>query len=415
MENKGKTTRRLFSVIVALMPLLNEYSIKGVPGSLADIGCLIMVVLIFARRSIRTIGLTKGFFVCLCLLLANNMLYLLLDHDALGDERLYLRLYIYIFVILFGFIEMGDLVYGIKTLRVVAIGTSIYCWIQFIAIKILHVYLPSYLPFFQYREDLDAENAYMEYTYFYRPHSIFSEPSIFCEYILIYFAILLSYKEFHKIIGNQKSELVRFIEVIFFTATLFITGSTTGTVGNLIFWGLYVVNMVKKRRFMFRRRYMILLPMVVTSAYYIFHYYVFQTSTYKIFVQRTFIDRSALIGRFGNVCKIFDVNVWQFVAGRGFAFNRVVDEVGWIPGFALVFAYFGLIGVLSILLILLSLWFKIGKENLFGKFMFFNFIVMNLTSYPFFSSFLITDLFYFFLSIKETETAEGPAIARNVA
>lgn len=409
MANSEVTlNKKIFCVIVVLMPLLNGYSINGIPGSLADIGCLILILIIINSKRLVIDRISWIFVPYLVLLLLNNVVYILLGTNALANQRYYIRIYAYIFVLAFGVVQFGDLNYAIRVARFISIITSIYCWMQYFSIKMLNMILPSYLPFFEHRNDLDLENSYINYKQFYRPHSIFTEPSVFCEYILICLVLLLSVRSSETESGQKNKSWKITAEAVFITATCFITGSSTGIVGAVIVWGLYIARMVRISKIRIKIWHFILLPVVAVTGIYII-----QSSTFWIFVQRFFVDKSSILGRFDGIRNIASISFEQQLFGCGFAFDSVVKKIGWIPGFALVLVYFGIIGLAVLFYVLLELYRMTGKNNLMGRMLFFLFVIMNVTSYPLFSAFFVTDLFFILLAIVCAGRAESQAIKTN--
>lgn len=122
------------------------------------------------------------------------------------------------------------------------------------------------------------------------------------------------------------------------------------------------------------------------------------TPMFRIFVTRVFVDHSSLSLRFGNLKDIFNEDCLVLLFGRGFVYDAVVKEIGWIPGYALVLVYYGLAGLGILSAVSCILYSRIGKKNCLGKAVFLYFVIMNCTSYPLFSSFFLTDLFFIFHS-----------------
>ena len=142
-------------------------------------------------------------------------------------------------------------------------------------------------------------------------------------------------------------------------------------------------------------------------------YYIIQSSTFLIFIQRFFVDRSTITGRVDGIKNIAGISFEQMLFGRGFAFESVVEEIGWIPGFALVFVYFGFAG-LAVLSVNLLLIYRMMKNNLMGKGMFILFVIMNCTSYPLFSAFFVTYLFFILLTIVYYDSIDIQPIKNRV-
>lgn len=387
----------MFSVLICLLPLLNAYSVKRIPGALSDIAIVFMAVMT-AVSLVRNPRISYSGYGNLFLPYAVVIFFSFLFHTELsGAVTDYLRQFFMLFIAVFGLSRFGSFSAAFKALEVTAVFTSIYCWMQVFFLYVRNTILPSYLPFFEHRSDLDFEYQYLNHKSYYRPHSIFSEPSIFCEYILLYFILLL----FHDMSGNQagllsegksirKYKRKKFVKILFITATCFITGSTTGILGCVIFLALYFWRSILKADNMLQKtgKYF---PLIAAALLCLMN-----TPMFRIFVTRVFIDHSSLNLRFGNIGYIFDGDFLYVLFGRGFAYDDVVREIGWIPGYALVIVYFGMAGLGILLAACGILYHRISRKNYLGKAVFLYFVIMNCTSYPLFSAFFLTDLFFIF-------------------
>lgn len=379
------------SVLVCLLPLLNTYSVRHLPGALSDIAIMCLVIMT-AVTLLKKPVIRYGEYGNVMLLYAFVVFFSFLFHYELTETMTdYLRQFSMLFIAVFGLSRLGNFAAAFRTFEVTAIFSSIYCWLQVIFLYAADTILPSYLPFFEHRSDLDFENQYLNYKKYYRPHSIFSEPSIFCEYILLYL-ILLLFKDLPGSDNTKKYKKRQFCKTLFITATCFITGSTTGIIGSVIFLCLYFWQTVIKTNKIIQKigTY---IPVIAAAFLCLVN-----TPMFRIFVTRVFVDHSSLSLRFGNLKDIFNEDCLVLLFGRGFVYDAVVKEIGWIPGYALVLVYYGLAGLGILSAVSCILYSRIGKKNCLGKAVFLYFVIMNCTSYPLFSSFFLTDLFFIFHS-----------------
>ena len=314
LERKFKNSlKKAFSIISIIIPVLNNYSLKYIPGSLSDFAiCVLLIIILISyfidpRINYSRIGIAFSPYLLyiiisflICCIMRNKFSHFVID---------YFRQILIFMIVIFGIEKCSDYETGKKSIEVISILSSIYCWIQLISMQIFRLYLPSYIPFFEHMESLNREYLYENYTQFYRPHSIFPEPSIFCEYILVYLTIILFEKN-----KNTKNSMLS----VFITLTCMITGSTTGILGSLVLWSLYLY-LEKGRIFVVNARNVLIFFSLLISVPIITKNDVFQ-----IFFRRVFLDNSSVIGRFGHIPKIFGRSMLSSFFGEGFAIYRIL-------------------------------------------------------------------------------------------
>ncbi len=405
-QNRKKLTSNIFSMIVVLIPLLNNYSIQFLPGSLSDWAAFILVgIVLFQYICVPILNLDKIEIVVLAYfgVVYLNFIVYIFTAEKINDVLLdYFRQFLFLLIVIFGIKKCGDLNIGRKILRLTTLLSCLYCWMQYIFIHAFRIVLPSYLPFFQHRSDLDLEFEYAFYPQYYRPHSIFSEPSIFCEYILICLMTETFFSLYDK--RTENNILIKF----FITITCFITGSTTGIVGAVFIWILYAFAK-GYYKLKVEKGVLFLIPFILIGFYFIVG-----SNSFWIFIQRFFVDKSSLSGRFDNINFLWNRGLRDILMGQGYTSEKTAQDIGWIPGYALVYIYYGLIGIIVLLSIIIIIYICLKKGNKLGRAMLMLFVIMNMGSYPLFSAFLLIDMFFIIKSFdlykENNQLMDSPSI-----
>ncbi len=352
MVNK-RFVKKIITILFLIQPILEAYYFKGRSGTVSDyillflILCTIPLLMINHKLSLKFCDLE--FFPFFLLIFVNFIRMLSSSTFSISQFSDYLRVIAYYFIVIFLIKRFGDIKFAKKTMEMLSVVLCVYCLLQYIFMLLFRIYLPSYFPFFEHRADLDREQAYINYPQYYRPHAIFSEPAHFCEFILIYLALLL--------FENKQSKYSIFMRV-FTTFVLFVTGSSTGIVGSVILWGLYgILNYKGKLRIGRNKLWLFLILFTVAIVVIV------RSTTFSIFVSRFLISDSSIEGRLGNVARLFGDGLKNAVFGYGLNYDYIISRFGWLPGYALCYAYFGGVGLLMFLWALFSIYKKLGKNK----------------------------------------------------
>lgn len=383
---------KIITIILIILPILEEYTISGMPGTAADIVMLMVVgiylcdLLIGGKIKNKEINSEFGIFV-ICIV-ANYVISLIVERIGFGNTIDYLRLSLIYLTVILLFRKYVDYKIAILTLKIVGLLNCIYAIIQYVGIVIIGVYVPSYLPFFQHRTDLDIEEAYLEYASFYRPHSIFAEPAHFAEYILLYLFIVMW--------KNNKTKVDLILE-IFITGCLFLTGSSTAIVGAVLVWLLLVIKLVKENNLKLDGIKMLIMIFVGAVAIKV----VSSSSTLSIFITRFLVDKSSISGRMDNVGFYNDMSIYELIFGNGYNYDYMVENVGWLPGFSLLLWNLGIIALIIYTLALIKVYIS-NKKNKWAFSLLLIFCVLNVVTEIGFSYFCIP----YFLIIMSSEQEE---------
>ena len=366
-RDNNTALKKLLTVLTVLLPIADEYSLQNINGSVADWTLVVIValyiLLIGVRRRVFKIDEYSGFL----LVAIYGIFSLLLNCNSISVFSDYIRfLFIYFFVI---FISKKylDFQYGLKAIEILGFVNCIYSDLQLVAIRIMNVYLPSYLPFLEHREDLKTEFNYLNYSQFYRPHSIFSEPSHFAEYVLLsLIAILFFYY------GNKTT---KYIVAGFISLSLLLTGSTTAVLGTTLIWVFYILKLAKERELKFNPK----IGLIVILAIAIFFVIIIRSSSFQIFVTRFFEDHSTVTLRLGDSKSLRNITGINSVFGIGLKYDYVAEKFGWLPSYGLIYAYFGIVGEVLYIIAFFYMAVKL-KKNRTSKLILLFFLIMNIAT-----------------------------------
>lgn len=328
---------KIITIILIILPILEEYTISGMPGTAADI-VMILVVGIFVldvyfKKKIKVSEISSEFGMFVIFIFINYILSLIFEKIDFNHSIDYIRLaLIYLSVI---FLMKKYIVYetALFTIKLVGFLNCVYAVVQYIGIVILGIYVPSYLPFLQHRIDLNTEEAFLGYSMYYRPHSIFSEPAHFAEYILLYLFLVMWKK------NKTKWDLI--LEV-FITGCLFLTGSSTAIVGAFIIWVMFVIKLIREHKLKVTGMKLLFFTVVGAFAVKI----IAESSTLIIFIKRFIEDKSSISGRMENINFYSKMSIYELIFGRGYNYEYMIENVGWLPGYGLIIWNLGIVGVL---------------------------------------------------------------------
>lgn len=390
----------LIGILLLLQPLLNSYSITGIQGSLSDISIVIIIgiwLLLVAPQKELSIRKHRIFFLPFLgyIMISWIATTALCSDNVFADYfRIVIRYFLLVTLILPD-IKINNQIK--KWFSTFSFLLTIYCAMQYIAMNFWKIYLPSYIPFFNFREDLKYESDYLNYPWFYRPHSIFQEPAHFCEFTLVYLALLLFDKQ-----SNVKNYALR----IFVSAVILLTGSTTGFVGVIILWGLFVKTKINRK---VSKDEIVSFIIIIPIAIFMISRIILNSNSFNILIQRIFLSGSAMESRFGNIVGVLNQkrNLVHSIFGSGYKFDYFADKIGWLPSYTMILLYFGILGLTLFLFSLTMIYVHLPKNKL-SKSLFILFIILNIATEMFFDMHLVMYLFVIFCYEEKTSYAKLP-------
>lgn len=375
--------KKLFTIIIVMYPILNMYATPIASVSVSDLLLLFWVglsLIISIKRKMYNIKSTVVPFFILLIYMIIQLLILIMIKDNEYSHEIFLptiRLLFYFFVIAFYTKENFIPELGLKIFKYAALFASFFIIGQKILLDVFKIYIPGTLKFLPLMNDSIYDyNAGMYDGKNYRLRSVFKEPSYFAIYVGLYFAI--------SVINMKNSWIKVNIPLL---VGLLISASTTAIAIialTIILFFMKILNKLNNKNTLYIIIFIIFL--IIGICMYI------KTKSFNTFYERTFVNKNAVDGRFGNYKEIFTNkdSILEIVFGNGI---HKVDY--YIPTIPRIFYYFGITGMIyficiaglgliklknesrTTLIVLIALSF--ASELLFGQFilLYMAFIAMN--------------------------------------
>lgn len=218
-------TERLFSISIILLPFLYQY--KGV-GSIVSLGEIVVAiftfVLLFDDHLILT-NIDYNLLVFYVISLATTMCCLFMDYFEIGETGTVIaRMVLYAFVINEARSHF-DIKIVVQFYTIFVAILSIYLIVQYIYYLGNGGYLPIYLNYsWQFPPEARPADLAINFQWYYRPSSLFLEPSYFALYVLPCICLLL-FK-----IKKTKQEIV----ILFLSAIAILLSTASSGIAGLI-------------------------------------------------------------------------------------------------------------------------------------------------------------------------------------
>lgn len=228
--------KKIFTVLIALFPVLSVYSAYIPSVSIADLGLIITTLFIiiekFCIKKKLKFNLNKflmPIFLFFIYIIISFLIQLILDS---GVEILStIRFLLYILILIMGF-DYFDFKFGIKILKYATLIISIYTIIQFSFFIILHVTLPWRVPGLKVMdESFILKEASTYYLTFYRPTGVFLEPTHLVQYIFVYLVYILFRVDSKLDLKNA----------IIISTAIVCSGSSLGMFLLIVTWGMWAI------------------------------------------------------------------------------------------------------------------------------------------------------------------------------
>lgn len=320
-------------LLLAASPHLLSYSIGF--GSLHLLDAFLFILLILNLHKINQISFPiAGYFL---ILIICCFFHLLLD---VNNNISFLSQLRYFYYLLFALLIVPILKSSEKMNRAYEIIVYIavyFLFFQWIVILSTGIYVPGYLPGLELmREELQTFSEQAILSDWFRPRSIFNEPSNFGLFVGSYFFI----KSFER---KQIS-----LGELFIALALIVSFSTTGFLLLILSIFIRAIEALKKVK--------IGTIINVSSFFIILVIFILIVDLGENVFGRI---EQAMFGRIDGYSDLFkyfnDSNLTRLIVGAGFGFK--VTEV-WLPSILNIFIYYGFLGLLSFLFLLAQFIYK---------------------------------------------------------
>lgn len=379
---------KLYCLIIPVLPIMGMYGFSELPFlTFSDYLLMICYILwgIYALNKKK--AQCRGIFLPLVVyLLLHPMIlasYAASDIDWVDAIGTSWRLAFYVFPLCILSPYYLDKHLLIKTFRFIGLTSSVYAIAQFCFGTFLSISLSPYLPFLPIlREGIEKQQlGWIDYGWMVRARAWFSEPST-----LAIFLILAAFIELFILNSQNKKKFL----VCYFLG-IFISHSSTGTVGLLFLLMSYAYIYVKRKKSKIPIRVMlgVCLIMPIVILFLIRSGYVAQ------FISHAFVDGAGLSqqSHFSSITGVFqkDFNLFEILFGNGM--QETVE--GYLPGWIRTFYSLGIVGIIlysyafilsmrqnssaRMVLVMLFSFLNIGTEIMLGVYLLLYFSVLEIS------------------------------------
>ncbi len=322
--------KKLFTFIIVIFPILGAY-ITPIPSiTISDMLLLAIIpfIIIEMFKDRKKIKLNMGMGIIFLYTLIQLLVITIFCDSEYVDKLLLptVRLIVYFGIIALFSKSYFDIELGKRLLKIFAMFATYFLIIQVIFFYIFHIYIPGNIPGLQEPKVMELYNNAMENATSGRLRSIFLEPSAYAMYVALALGIELFKEE-----KNDKKA------ILILTLGLLLSASSTGVIMVAIMYIIYIFkNLSKLSKKAVRRLIALFFIAIVILTIFM------QTQAFKIFYNRTFVDKGAVKGRFGSYGVVLEgLNNINLVFGRGIFKMNI-----YIPTIPRIFLYYGIIGAI---------------------------------------------------------------------
>lgn len=346
--------RKIYTLLIALMPILNIYATKWINslGVGEFLGIIILLVLCFWEHKYKIVIQNKYYWLFVLYLSLNSLILTVLIPDYLFSEtiiRIFKTLFYTSIIFLFSY-QYFDLQYFEKIYLQITFFASIYLLLQYFVYKLIGINLPTVLPNTNLLNIASSEEFKItllrRYKYEYRPSGFFTEPSHFCQFVIYSVPIILT---------RSRKSMWHYIVLILTTIAILISGSAIGYVCLTVIISIWLIS-AKKMRTRFTIFVMAIVFAIISIKYGFLEKALYRFSTVKTIgastgtlrLLRGFIVFNAL--PFGY--KIFGIGAGNYAAFIN-AYNIVTmfdntleRENEYMNTISMLFVYGGIVGAM---------------------------------------------------------------------
>lgn len=336
----------LYTLICALSPILVEYSFTYSSFTVLDTLIVLFYIISLPRLLMSGGPKVNVFFLWLFLFV---VFHASVDYLTNSDTKILLRamhLANYIFFLAFYNRLFFNSELAIRIVRVVAIFSTIFLLFQHLAYAVVGIPIPGQLPIFLVNDEY-ALGGVVEMDLI-RFSSIFLEPSQYGMYLLCALVLELFYRK-------RPNNLV----ILLFCLGAVVSTSNTALAGMVLLLMLYV------------RKIGISVKMIALAIVALFVIFVLAGTFVDAILIRVG-DGSSFGNRFNGYSQIKDLLSANPIWGIGFWSTEDMGD-DYLPGWARLYVYFGIIGVLFYAVVYLLLYRSISNKIIFFLALFFNF------------------------------------------
>ena len=390
-DNKITVLEKLFSVFLAVYPLLCIYK-AFYKFTIGDVVLMFFLVLGIMRPfkvdfRVLSIGTFVGFTAFAFIV---NMVFLQ-SMSSLAVPAYALRLIKLIFYMLCAVINgkaFFKTKYFEKAIFITALGACAFLFFQYVMFygtgTIVLGRIPGLTIYLQEYANIDYETIY---AYNFRPSSLFLEPAIFCQFMVVPLALSL----FTKNISRKE----RIIYIIIFTAGMLLSTSAQGMLYLAVVYVAYFIRGTKRKSLIVVFMAIAIIAVVVMYS---------EVSVIKTAIDRIF-NENAVGARFGSYSYLQTMEGIHLVLGYGYG---VVPEDEFLAGAAYIIYGCGMFGFAFVCLMFYELYRRAWGNK--GKVICFIFFIA-LFGTSIFYNYMLFWYITIILCVREKEKLHSPQLA----
>lgn len=334
--------RKIFTLFIILFPIIYIYNFYKTI-SVADLLLFIIVItlffdLVYFKKELKV---NYVLFSISVIISFQTLVYYCLGISNIAATLTAFRVIVYYIVCAFFINNYFDFTFGINCLKQVSFIASCFCLIQYVLFNFFGIFIQGTIPGITTQVDLYNSimkaGAWTSYAYA-RPRSFFSEPSHLSIYVILG---LLFY-----LYNYNKRDAIKIWIMI---CSILLSGSGMGIVSLIILLfslsGRFIKRMNKKK---------IIYTIIFIAFIFVILPFYMKTESFQTFFNRTFIEKDSTEGRFGNFWGAFNLNkdIFKIIFGEGI--YKIADVSGqkYITSIPRVYTYFGVVGLLSFVILL---------------------------------------------------------------
>lgn len=264
VDKKGSIKRRWYTLIVMLLPILNQYTCLSI--TFMDIFNIFSFLAYFSISKGRI--KIKNDFIPYILYALALMLVSMFGLSVYSMTLIMKNMFSFVFLtfnLFFVASELFDLEYGFKIYTNIIIISCVVVIVQIILNILFSTRLVLVLPktILNYGNGMSGElfiRTVQSYSN-YRASAFFLEPAYFAEYCLPFLFLAL----FN---SDARLNTENIIRCLFVTISISLTTSMLGIIGCIMAWSIYLIQMFWTSK---RRKLIVLIPLIYVVGIYIFN------------------------------------------------------------------------------------------------------------------------------------------------
>jgi hypothetical protein len=352
LKSDSTFLEKVFIFWIIIFPITVRYTLNYITFfTVGDIGLFIILAILSVKYSITgcRIKIFYPFFLMLLFLIPFIIVNLMAEDDALFRllRTIFFTLVAAIFIPTFFNKEVA-----VSIFKKTAIISSVYVILQIFIVRVFGIRLTGTIQFLNSRPLSDTN----------RPYAFFDEPAAASIFLSIALVFMLS---------ENKQRLNKYLPELLVTVAIIFTQATTGLGLLVLIWGYWII-------FSKQSKWMLILLSVPIIAFLEIIFGFIE----GMFLRGVSVTDDGLglgqgtLWRLENIALAFDISnltTMQVFFGRGMI-REAVGGTGFLPGWALCFVYFGIVGLLFFISIYLYLLFNTKG---YGRLLVICFIVIN--------------------------------------